>query len=74
MKKDELVKHFFDVLATDDLDEITDFMNVHPEIESVLVERMQAAGFEPDTKNGWERLIDDGVWMNKGYHKTFPHK
>lgn len=69
MKKDELVQQFFDVLAADDLDEITGFMNVHPEIESILVERMQAAGFEPDTKQGWERLkqrlIDDDVWRNE---------
>ena len=69
MKKDELVQQFFDVLATDNLDKISEFLEAYSEIESVLVKQMQAAGFEPDTKNGWERLkqrlIDDGIWRDE---------
>lgn len=39
MKKDELVQQFFDVLATDDLEKISDFLEMYPEIESVLLKR-----------------------------------
>lgn len=67
--KTELIAEFDEALIKDDAERLTKLFEQYPELSELILERAAAAGFEPDTKNGWERLkqrlIDDGIWRDE---------